>query len=82
MRLDMPDEPRFPAPPDHPEICAALETYLERGRRGEIRSLGIAVIYSDGSWHGESVADRTDKLQLAGALETVILRLPSDDLGE
>ena len=44
-----------------------------------VSSLGIAVIYTDGSWHGESIADNSDNLQLRGALETVILRTPNDE---
>lgn len=73
------DGDRTKQPNDTPEICAVLETYLDRARRGEVRSLALAAIYNDGSWNGESFADNGDNLQLAGALETVILRLPSDE---
>ena len=66
-------------PNDNPELCAVLETYLERARRGDVRSLSIAAIYGDGSWNGESFIGNGDNLQMAGALETVILRLPNGD---
>jgi hypothetical protein len=74
------DAEEYPSPNDTPEICSALESALERARRGEVRSLGLAVIYEDGSWHGESISDDRDNIRLRGALETCIMRTPSGEV--
>ena len=66
-------------PNDTPEICAALETFLERARRGEVRSFAGVAIFTNDAWHSESHAEATDALQLTGALEIVILRLPCSE---